>query len=60
LKAGEKAVAYMALAESLYRKRFNAEMAAHCKKNISILTRKYKFKKEQLRRLIRPRHSMAG
>ena len=60
LKEGEKAVAYMALAESLYREKRNAEMAAHCRKNISILAGKYHFKKEQLRRLIRPRPSMTG
>jgi tetratricopeptide (TPR) repeat protein len=60
LKAGEKAVVYMALAESLYRKRRNVEMAEHCKKNIAILAGKYHFKKEQLRRLTRPRLAMAG
>lgn len=60
LKAGEKAVAYMALAESLYRKKNNAEMAEHCRKNISILAGKYHFKKEQLHRLTRPGTSNAG
>ena len=55
LKAGEKAVAYMALAESLYRKQRNAEMAAYCSKNISILAGKYHFKKEKLRRLTQSR-----
>ena len=60
LKAGEKAMAYMALAESLYRKRRNVVMAAHCSKNISILARKYKFKKEEVRRLTWSRQSMAG
>ena len=60
LKAGEKAVVYMALAESLYRKKRDSEMAEHCRKNISILAGKYHFKKEQLRRLTRPRQFMAG
>ena len=60
LKAGEKAVVYMALAESLYRKKNNAEMAEHCRKNISILAGKYHYKKEQLRRLTRPRSSVTG
>ena len=50
-KAGEKAVAYMALAESLYRRQRNMEMAAHCRKNISILGKKYRLKTEKLRRL---------
>lgn len=59
-KAGEKAVAYMALAESLYRKRRNVEMAGHCRKNISTLARKYKIKKEKLMRLTRSRQSLAG
>lgn len=60
LKAGEKAVVYMAMAESLYRKKHNSEMAEHCRKNISILAGKYHFKKEQLLRLTRPRISVAG
>ncbi|MDH3257659.1 MAG: tetratricopeptide repeat protein [Nitrospinota bacterium] len=59
-KAGEKAVAYMALAEELYRKKRNAEMAAHCRKNISIMAGKYHFKREQLHHLTRPRQSLAG
>lgn len=59
-KAGEKAVAYMALAESLYRKRRNAEMATHCRKNISILAKKYKIKGKKLRQLTRPRQSLAS
>ena len=60
LKAGEKAVSYMALAGSLYREKRNVEMAEHCKKNISIMAGKYHFKKEQLHRLTRPRSSLAS
>jgi tetratricopeptide (TPR) repeat protein len=60
LKAGKKAVAYMALAESLYRKKRNGEMAEHCRKNIAILAGKYHFKKDQLRQLTRPRTSVTG
>ena len=60
LKAGEKAVVYMALAESLYRKRRNAVMAAHCSKNISILARRYKFKKRKLHKLTRSSQPLAG
>jgi len=60
LKMGEKAVVYMALAESLYRRERNAEMAAHCSKNISILARKYKIKGKKLRQLTRTRPSVAG
>ena len=60
LKAGEKAVVHMALAESLYRKRRNSEMEEHCRKNISILAGKYHFKKEQLHRLTQPQSSMTS
>ena len=59
-KAGEKAVAYMALAGSLYRKQRNTKMAAHCSKNISILAKKYKIENKKLRGLTRPRQSTAS
>ncbi len=60
LKAGEKAVAYMAVAEVLYRKSRHAEMAEHCRKNIAILAGKYHLKKADVRRLTQAAHPVAG
>ncbi len=60
LKAGDKAVAYMAAAEALYRKNRNAEMAEHCRKNIAILAAKYHLKKADVRRLTQSALPAAG
>ena len=60
LKEGEKAVAYMAVAEALYRKSRHAEMAEHCRKNIAILAGKYHLKKADVRRLTQAALLVAG
>ncbi|NIQ02956.1 MAG: tetratricopeptide repeat protein [Nitrospinaceae bacterium] len=57
LKQGEKAVWSMALAEPLFRKRHDPEMAAHCRKNVTILARKYRLSSQKVRQLTQ---SMAG
>ena len=54
LKKGKQALSYMALAEGLYLKNHNQEMAEHCRKNIGILATKYQLSKNEVRRLKKP------